>query len=192
MAGTVLSKAPSVRAHYERAAEAIPVLSVLNSGFSSDPERSVIPPDEPEFYCLRLYEHTVRDTLLEGADVLEVSAGRGGGAAFVTRAFHPHRYVGVDLCDANVRLARRRADDPRLEFRVGNAEKLAFPDTTFDVVVNVEASHLYDDRRRFFAEAFRVLKPGGHFCYADGCWADDDCTADLLEVGFELIERLDI
>ena len=50
------------------------------------------------------------------------------------------------------------------------------PMRSFDVVINIEASHLYDDRARFFAEVLRVLKPGGHFCYTDGCWADDDCT----------------
>ena len=38
----------------------------------------------------------------------------------------------------------------------------------------------------------RVLKPGGYFCYTDGCWADDDCTEDLLAAGFELLERLEI
>ena len=38
----------------------------------------------------------------------------------------------------------------------------------------------------------RVLKPGGAFCYTDGCWADDDCTQDLLAAGFELVERLEI
>jgi hypothetical protein len=37
-----------------------------------------------------------------------------------------------------------------------------------------------------------VLKPGGHFCYTDGCWADDDCTTDLLHAGFELLERREI
>lgn len=42
------------------------------------------------------------------------------------------------------------------------------------------------------AEVFRVLKPGGTFCYTDGCWADDDCSEELLETGFELLERLEI
>lgn len=192
MASNPRSKSPGVRAQYDRAAAAVPVLTVLNYGFSTDPEQSVIPAEEPEFYCLRLYEHTLRDTPLEGADVLEVSCGRGGGAGFVSRAFAPRRYVGVDLSDANVQLARARAGSERLEFHVGSAEDLEFADGSFDVVVNVEASHLYDDRRRFFAEAFRVLRPGGHFCYADGCWADDDCTQDLLDAGFEVLERLEI
>ena len=180
------------RDYYDRAAEAVPQFTVLNYGFSSDPENSVIAASEPEFYCLRLYEHTVRTTPLAGRDVLEVSCGRGGGASFVSRTFEPKRYLGVDLSEENIRLARARAARQGLTFELGNAEKLDLPDASFDVVINIEASHLYDDRTRFFAEVRRVLKPGGYFCYTDGCWADDDCTEDLLAAGFEMLERLEI
>lgn len=185
-------KSPATRDYYNRAANALPQFTVLNYGFSSDPENSVIATNEPEFYCLRLYEHTVRETPLAGRDVLEVSCGRGGGASFVSRAFKPRRYVGVDLSQENVRLAKERAARDGLEFTIGNAEQLDLPDQSFDVVINIEASHLYDDRGRFFTEVLRVLRPDGHFCYTDGCWADDDCTADLLAAGFELLERREI
>jgi SAM-dependent methyltransferase len=180
------------RDYYDRAADAVPQFTVLNYGFSTDPENSVIATDEPEFYCLRLYEHTVRNTPLQGRDVLEVSCGRGGGANFVSRTFEPQRHVGVDLSEENIRLARTRAGRQGLTFELGNAEKLDLSDASFDVVINIEASHLYDDRNRFFAEVRRVLKPGGYFCYTDGCWADDDCTEDLLEAGLELLERIEI
>jgi SAM-dependent methyltransferase len=179
-------------AHYDRAANVVPQFTVLNYGFSSDPENSVIAASEPEFYCLRLYEHTVRDTPLQGRDVLEVSCGRGGGANFVSRTFKPQRYVGVDLSQENVRLARERAAREGLTFAIGNADRLDLAADSFDAVINIEASHLYDNRGRFFSEVARVLKPGGRFCYADGCWADDDCTDDLLAAGFELLERLEI
>jgi SAM-dependent methyltransferase len=170
------AKSTTHRAYYDRAAHIVPEFTVLNYGFSSEPENSVLAASEPEFYCLRLYEHTLRGTPVEGADVLEVSCGRGGGASFVMRAFRPRRMVGLDLSDENVRLARSRTSHPNLEFVVGNAENLGLPDASFDVVINIEASHLYDDRTRFFAEVVRVLRPGGVFCYTDGCWADDDCT----------------
>ena len=186
------SKSPGTRAYYNKAAGAVPQFTVLNYGFSSEPENSIIASSEPEFYCLRLYEHAVRDTPLEARDVLEVSCGRGGGASFVTRVFKPRRYLGVDLSQENIRLANERAARDGLEFTIGNAERLELPDAAFDVVINIEASHLYDDRGRFFTEVLRVLKPGGHFCYTDGCWADDDCTTDLLSAGFELLERREI
>jgi ubiquinone/menaquinone biosynthesis C-methylase UbiE len=180
------------REYYDRAADVVPQFTVLNYGYSAEPENSVIPADEPEFYCLRLYEHTVRGTPLAGREVLEVSCGRGGGARFVSGAFAPQRYLGVDLSEENVRLARERAARPGLSFATGTAEQLDLPDASFDVVINIEASHLYDDRTRFFAEVARVLRPGGYFCYTDGCWADDNCSEDLLDAGFELLERLEI
>ena len=34
-------------------------------------------------------------------------------------------------------------------------------------MVNVEASHCYPDFPRFLSEVARVLRPGGHFLYAD-------------------------
>jgi SAM-dependent methyltransferase len=179
-------------AYYDRAARTVPEFTVLNYGFSSEPEESVLPRDEPEFYCLRLYEHTLGDTPLASTDVLEVSCGRGGGASFVARTYRPSRFVGIDLSSENVRLASNRTLEPGLEFRVGHAERLEFADASFDVVLNIEASHLYDDRARFFAEAFRVLRPGGHFLYTDGCWADDNCSEDLVDAGFELLERREI
>ena len=49
----------------------------------------------------------------------------------------------------------------------GNAESLPFADESFDAVINVEASHGYPDFPRFLAEVARVLRPGGHFLYAD-------------------------
>ena len=49
----------------------------------------------------------------------------------------------------------------------GSALDLPFPDASFDVVLNVEASNDYGDRRRFFREVARVLKPDGIFLYAD-------------------------
>ena len=185
------TKSTAHGAYYDRAAKMVPGFTVLNYGFSSEPEDSVLSTDEPEFYCLRLYEHTLRDTPLAASEVLEVSCGRGGGASFVARTYRPNRLVGVDVSSENVRLARSRAERG-LEFRVGNAERLEFADASFDVVLNIGSSQLYDDRTRFFAEAFRVLRPGGHFLYTDGCWADDDCSEDLLAAGFDLLERREI
>jgi ubiquinone/menaquinone biosynthesis C-methylase UbiE len=54
-----------------------------------------------------------------------------------------------------------------LDFIQGDAENLPFEAGTFDAVINVEASHCYPDFPRFLAEVARVLRPGGHFLYAD-------------------------
>jgi ubiquinone/menaquinone biosynthesis C-methylase UbiE len=56
---------------------------------------------------------------------------------------------------------------PGLDFVQGDAENLPFPDESFDAVLNVEASHANPRFPRFIAEVARVLRPGGHFLYAD-------------------------
>ena len=185
-----MPRSVGVAAYYDRAAGNIPSFTVLNYGYTEASSVTRVPSDHPERYCLALYEHTVRDTDLSGARVLEVSCGRGGGADFLMKAFNAAEYIGVDLSDENLRIAAEITDGPR--FLKGNAEHLPFGDAEFDVVINIEASHLYDDRKKFFAEVIRVLRPGGAFCYTDGCWADDNCLPDLLRSGFELLERREI
>ena len=56
---------------------------------------------------------------------------------------------------------------PGLAFEVGDAERMPFPDASFDAVVNVESSHCYPSMPAFLSEVRRVLRPGGHFLYAD-------------------------
>ncbi len=62
---------------------------------------------------------------------------------------------------------KRHASVTNLAFTVGDAERLPFPDARFDAVLNVESSHCYGHVEKFFAEAARVLRPGGHFLYTD-------------------------
>ncbi|HMB73286.1 MAG TPA: class I SAM-dependent methyltransferase [Gammaproteobacteria bacterium] len=190
MSGPDASKGAAVAGYYDRAAADVPAFTVLNYGYADIATDSRVPPEHPEKFCLALYEHTVRDTPLAGARVLEVSCGRGGGASFLMQAFDIGEFVGVDLSPENIRIARERNDGP--QFMLGDAQQLEFDDADFDVVINIEAAHLYDDRRRFFAEVHRVLKPSGHFCYTDGYWANDNCVPELLDAGFDLRERREI
>jgi len=67
---------------------------------------------------------------------------------------------------------RERHRVPGLEFVAGDAEKLPFAAGSFDVVINVEASHCYPAFPRFLAEVARVLRPGEHFAYADFRFAE--------------------
>ena len=56
---------------------------------------------------------------------------------------------------------------PGLTFVQGDAQKLPFSAQSLDAVINVEASHCYPNFPGFLAEVARVLRPGGHFLYAD-------------------------
>jgi ubiquinone/menaquinone biosynthesis C-methylase UbiE len=79
----------------------------------------------------------------------------------------PASYTGLDLNSAAIDFCRERHNLPRLEFVCGNADNLPFADQSFDAVINIEASSYYPSFPRFLTEVARVLRPGGHFLYAD-------------------------
>lgn len=54
-----------------------------------------------------------------------------------------------------------------LEFRAGDASNLPIEKESIDLVINVESAHCYPNFLKFVQEVERVLKPGGHFMFAD-------------------------
>lgn len=132
------------------------------------------PLDEADRFCIQLYHRVAAATDLVNRDVLEVGSGRGGGASFIARYHRPRQLTGADFSPQAVALCRRRHERvPNLAFVVGDAERLPFADASFDAVLNVESSHCYGHIDRFFAEAARVLRPGGWFLYTDFRAAED-------------------
>lgn len=92
-------------------------------------------------------------------DLLEIGCGQGGFAVRFARRF---RYVGIDLDEASVSLARRRIErhGVRGDVRLGDLSVLA-PDETFDVVCAFEVlEHLEEDACALREWAGRV-RPGG-------------------------------
>ncbi len=115
--------------------------------------------------CVRLVLELVADTDVAGRAVLDVGCGRGGTLSVLNEYFRPSRTVGLDLCHGAVAFCGRRYD--RSRFINGDAERLPFPDATFDIVTNVESSHTYPTIASFYREVHRVLRPRGVFLYTD-------------------------
>jgi ubiquinone/menaquinone biosynthesis C-methylase UbiE len=141
----------------------------LNAGYEEDPPMAIplAASDEPKRYPIQLYHRTATQVDLSGKRVLEVGCGHGGGASYLMRTLHPASYTGLDLNPAGIAFCQKRHNLPGLEFVQGDAENLPFPDQSFDAVINIESSHCYPRFPRFLAEVARVLRPGGHFLYAD-------------------------
>lgn len=93
--------------------------------------------------------------------VLEVGCGLGTDGAQFAKAGAV--YTGVDLTEAAVDLARRRFDLFTLpgSFRVADAEKLDFPNDSFDLVYSHGVLHHTPDTAAAIREIHRVLRPGG-------------------------------
>jgi ubiquinone/menaquinone biosynthesis C-methylase UbiE len=147
----------------------------LNYGYEEDPPVALplAASDESDRFPIQLYHRTATQVDLAGKKVLEVSCGHGGGASYLMRTLHPASYTGLDLNTVGIEFCRKRHSLPGLDFVQGNAESLPFPHQSFDAVINVEAGINYQNVPRFFAEVERVLRPGGHFLYADIRYADE-------------------
>jgi ubiquinone/menaquinone biosynthesis C-methylase UbiE len=174
-------------------------VNFLNYGYADNGPEGIHPPlkeqDEPDRSCIQLYHRVVSAVDLRGFDVLEVSCGHGGGAAYVAGYMKPASMHAVDRNARAIHLCKRRHQVDGLTFSRGNALALGFPDNKFDAVINVEASHCYPDVPRFFAEVRRVLRPGGHFLYADfrQCNPNQAILHRQLEAsGLELLSCEDI
>ena len=142
----------------------------MNYGYAPDDEvetPTLEADDEINRYCIQLYHHVANAINLKGLKVLEVGSGRGGGANYIKRYLNPAQMVGVDFSDKAVDLCREHYCVEGLSFMPGDAENLPFDDQSFDAIVNVESSHCYGSMDAFLAQVRRVLRPGGHFLFAD-------------------------
>jgi arsenite methyltransferase len=78
--------------------------------------------------------------------------------------------TGIDMTQEMLAKARTAAAEmgaTNVEFVEGEAERLPFPDASFDVVISNGVIDLVPDKDAVFTELFRVLSPGGRIQVAD-------------------------
>lgn len=115
-----------------------------------------------------------RDGVIEralplGTRILETGTGKGHFTlALARRGF---RVTTIDISEEEQAFARLQAERSGLsglvEFRVGDAGNLDFPDGSFDAVFSVNLLHHLKDGRRALDEMARVLAPGGKLIVSD-------------------------
>ncbi len=105
-----------------------------------------------------------------GDHILDVASGRGESAIFLARELGC-RVTGIDFGAANVADARSRAETSKVanlvQFELGDAERLDYPDASFDAVVCECAFCTFPDKRAAAREFARVLRPGGRIGLSD-------------------------
>jgi ubiquinone/menaquinone biosynthesis C-methylase UbiE len=98
------------------------------------------------------------------ARVLDVASGKGESAIFMAQSFGCE-VIGIDFGRENVKDATSRASEAKIthlvSFRQGDAEKIDFPDTSFDAVICECAFCTFPDKPAAASEFARVLRPGG-------------------------------
>lgn len=130
--------------------------------------------------------------LSDGQAVLDAGCGFGGTLARLNARHRNMTLVGVnvdprqlDICRS---IAPRNGND--LRWKLADACELPFADASFDRVLCVEAMFHFASRRRFFAQAARLLRPGGLLVASDIVLSRP--PADLATPDFPLQESLQI
>jgi SAM-dependent methyltransferase len=109
--------------------------------------------------------------LVPGERVVEIGSGGGFDSIVAAHLVGPEgRVVGVDMTPEMLAKSRetvRLLGLDQVELREGLAEDLPVDDGWADVVISNGVLNLVADKGRAFAEAYRVLRPGGHLQFAD-------------------------
>ena len=108
--------------------------------------------------------------LAPDSQVLDIGSGLGGPARTLAEV-HGCHVTGVDLtqafCDAATTLSDWVGLGSRVMFRQGDATALPFVDKSFDAAMTIHVAMNIARKDLVYAEAKRVLKPGGRFAVYD-------------------------
>jgi ubiquinone/menaquinone biosynthesis C-methylase UbiE len=118
----------------------------------------------------------IQNTFIGPASVvLEIGSNTGFTSLEIARTAKA-RVIGIDIEPDAVREAQRELQNDipevrdRIEFRVGSALALPFPDNEFDVVVAGGATSFMEEKQGALREYHRVLKPWGFLSVANLCY----------------------
>lgn len=99
--------------------------------------------------------------------ILDMGTGTGMLLGRISGIFPDARLYGIDLALDMARVARRNIPaGKKADFLAADAEHLPFADGAFGLVVSTSTFQWLDVLGPAFEEAFRVLEPGGTFCFA--------------------------
>lgn len=101
-----------------------------------------------------------------GQRILDIGCGLGGPARYIAKRFQCN-VSGLDITQPFVEAANKLTALVRMQSTVqielGDGQHLPYPDSAFDGAYTQHVTMNVTDRPRFFAEAYRVLKPGAFF-----------------------------
>lgn len=126
-----------------------------------------------------------------GDRVLEIGPGNGQLVPALFAAQPDFAYVGLDYSALMVEEANRHLAGPQVQFVLGEAEAMPFPDAGFDHVFTANTLYFWEEPLRTLAEIGRVLRPGGGLVIAIRSAATMRALP-FTQYGFRLYEAADV
>jgi erythromycin 3''-O-methyltransferase len=116
--------------------------------------------------CGRLVR-TLAAALPAGGVILDVGNGLGTQDRLIAETSRPRRLVAVNITEWQLTAGRDRLRQAAAAPVAGDAARLPIAGQTVDGIISVEAAFHFRSRRAFFAECYRVLRPGGVLSSSD-------------------------
>ena len=123
-------------------------------------------PAEAPIAVRRLVTRMAADLPTNG-DVLDVGNGLAAQDPVIASVAATRRLTALNITWTQLRAGRERLAEASARPVNGDACRMPFPAGIVDGVISVEAAFHFPSRATFFAEAFRVLRPGGVLTFSD-------------------------
>jgi len=119
----------------------------------------------PVFFAPFAQDLARRAVALKPKSILETAAGSGISTAAIVEALPQAEVTATDLNQAMIDVARSKPNLARVMWQAGDATRLPFADSTFDLLASQFGVMFFPDKPAAYGEALRVLAPGGHFLF---------------------------
>eukprot|EP00054_Salpingoeca_dolichothecata_P016099 m.93855 g.93855 ORF g.93855 m.93855 type:complete len:295 (+) comp21814_c0_seq4:47-931(+) len=119
----------------------------------------------------------------KGAKILDLGSGTGATSRCFAQLDPSCHVYGIDLTKSFVQLSQRLAEleklDDRSQYVLGTVTDVPFESNMFDGAYTLHVGMNVEDKAKFYAEAFRCLKPGGTFGVYDAMLARADAVEHI-------------
>lgn len=141
------------------------------------------------------YSHVAEEIVahLKGDTILDIGTGPGYLPIEIAKRSSNVRIIGVDLSRKLLDVARSNAAraglSGRLTFQLGNAGRIEFDDSAFDMVISTGMLHAIKDPVKVIQEMYRVLKAGGEAWIFDPARVSSEVDRKKWKASLNLRER---
>lgn len=141
-------------------------------------------PEPVQSWALGVGNPLPHAALQQGETVLDLGSGSGIDVLIAARQVGDRgKAIGIDMLPEMIERSQRYAEEggiPNAEFITGKMDDIPLPDDSVDVVISNGSINLAARKSRVFAEARRVLRPGGRLCVSDLTIDESELPPEIL------------